>query len=151
MANRQIQPEEERHILMQEWASVIQYWATDNSILWQRCSVFLLVNSILFAPLAIAPANTLMPIWIVKYGAPLLAVAINILWLLVNLRSIAYTRHFQDLVEDIRKQIPLLHFQDSERLKFRWYERVKGKKYILKLLPALFLVFWVAILVIAVL
>ncbi len=152
MVNWQIEPEE-RHILMQEWASVIQYWATDNSILWQRCSVFLLVNSIFFAPLALVPSDTFLPICFLRYGIPILAVLVNVLWWLVNLRSIACIRHFEQRAEEIRKQIPLLRFYNCDGRKSQfchWYERVEGKKHILNLLPGLFLLFWLAILAILV-
>jgi hypothetical protein len=52
--------------------------------------------------------------------------------------SIAYMRHFEALIKEIRGQIPLLHFLDDKRLTFRWYEKVENKKYTLKLLPLIF-------------
>lgn len=148
MVIRQIGPEE-RHLLMQEWASTIHYWATDNSILWQRCSIFLVVNSIFFAPLALAPSDTFLPAWILKYGISIFAIVINILWWLVTLRSVAVIRHFEQRIEQIRGQIPVLRFynRNDRKRQFRhWYERVEGKKVILNLLPALFLVFWCVVL-----
>ena len=148
MASRQVGAEE-RRLLMQEWASIIYYWATDNSILWQRCSVFLLVNSILFAPLALAPSDTFLPAWILKYGIPIFAILINILWWLVTLRSVAVIRHFEQRIQQIREQIPVLHFynRNDRESQFRhWYEKVEGKKVILNLLPLLFLLFWFIVL-----
>ena len=141
---------EERDILLQEWASLIQYWATDNSILWQRCGVFLLVNSIFFAPLALAPSTTLLSICVLKYGIPIVAVFVNVLWCFVNLRSIAVIRHFEQRAEQIREQIPLLRFYnrvDRESQFCHWYEKVEGKKHILPCLAVLFLLFWLTILV----
>jgi hypothetical protein len=80
---------------MQEWTSIINYWATDNSILWQRCSVFLVVNSLFFTPVALACPDAFLATCILKYGIPILAIVMNVLWLLVNLPSVAVIRHFE--------------------------------------------------------
>lgn len=146
MDSRQIGPNE-RDLLMHEWSSIISYWATDNSILWQRCSVFLLVNSILFAPVAVARPDSFLADGVLKYGMPIFAISINILWWLVTLRSVATIRHFEQRVRQIRETIPILSFYGVEReAQFsHWYEKVEGKKHVLNLLPALFLVLWLVI------
>jgi len=138
----------EEDVLIREWETTINYWAADNSILWSRCSVFILTNSILFALLAIAPSDTFIPKWILNCLVPSLGVVINIIWWLINLRSVAYTRHFEDLVTQIRQQVPVLRFQDPELLnrQFRhWYQKMSGRKF-LEFIPGLFLAFWIVVL-----
>jgi hypothetical protein len=140
---------ERKELLMQEWASMINYWATDNSILWQRCSIFLLVNSIFFAPIAIISENTLLPICFLKFGIPIFAIIINVLWWLVTLRSVAVIKSFEQLNDEIKKEIPTLRFyniEDRKKYFICFYQRVEGKKHILNLLPSSFIVLWLCIL-----
>lgn len=144
--NEEIPKQEERDILMKELASIIHYWAADNSILWQRCSVFLLINSIFFSALAFArTGDTLMPKLILMYGTPILSLGINCAWFLVNARSIAITHQFENQVRAIRAKIPLLSFDPTLSNERLWYEKVEGRKHILPALPLVFIALWTII------
>jgi hypothetical protein len=138
----------ERHLLMQEWETILHYWANDNSILWLRCSVFILINSMLLSSLVIVPSDNIMPIWVIKYGIPSFAIIMNGMWWPISIRSVAYIRHFQDRADDIRKMIPPLRFMDDQLLKsyFRhWWLKLPGRMF-LQIIPGLFFILWIVIL-----
>ena len=144
MANGQITPREE-DVLIHEWETVIHYWAADNSAVLTWSTVFILVNSILFALLAIAPTHSIVPAWVVKYVGPSLGIVVNIIWGVAVTRFVAYLVHYHDLVMDIQKKVPL-RFQDPQLLKFRWYQKISTKT-LLQYIPILFCVFWIIVLI----
>jgi len=145
LANDQLTPREE-DVLIHEWETIIHYWAADNSVVLTWCTMFILVNSILFALLAIAPTDSIMPIWVLKYVGPSLGIVVNAIWGVVNARLVAYLRHFHDLVMDIQKKVPVLRFQDPQLLKFRWYENISAKT-LVRYIPILFFIVWIIILI----
>jgi hypothetical protein len=136
----------EEDLLIREWQTIIQYWAADNSVALTWSTLFMLINSILFALLAVAPSDSIVPSWVLKYVGPSLAIAMNIIWGAVITRMVVYIQHCHDLVMDIQKQVPVLRFQNSDLLQFRWYQRLSTKT-LLQYIPILFCIVWIVILI----
>lgn len=145
MANGQITPREE-DVLIREWQTVIHYWAGDNSVQVTLCTVFILINSILFALIAIAPSDSVLPTWVLRYFGPSLGIFINIIWGVLVTRMVAYLRYYYNLAADIQKKIPLLQFPDSPLLKYRWYQKISSNT-LLQYVPILFAIVWIIILI----
>jgi len=145
LANGQITPREE-DVLIREWQTVIHYWSTDNSVVLTWSTGFILINSMLFAFLAIAPTDSILPTWVLKYAGPSLGIFINIIWGVVVARMVAYLRYYYNLAADIQKKIPLLQFPDSPLLKFRRYQKIATKP-LLQYIPILFCIVWIIMLI----
>jgi len=147
MENAEKRPDD-RGVLLHQLAMVLGYWGTDNSILWSRSSFFILTNSILIAFLAAAPSDTYVPPFILIWVVPVLGMAVNVAWWLTNMRSIAYIRHFEDIVRSIRLQLPEIQFMAPELLNNRlshWFQRVSTKR-LFEFVPGVFWVFWIIVL-----
>ena len=110
-------------------------------------TIFILVNSILFALLAIAPKDAVVPKWLVSIMTPWLAIVMNLIWVIVVFRFVAYLKYYYDLASYVQKQIPELRFPNSDLLQFRWYQ-VVSTKMMLQYLPFLFAATWTIILVV---
>jgi hypothetical protein len=139
--------EENRRLLVQQWQTVVQYWASDNSVVLRWSSIFIVVNSILFALLAIAPSDSIVPTWMVTKVGPILGVLMNAIWFIVAARFVAYLKFYYDLARDIQRKVPILQFPDSSLLTFRWYQKMSTKKMAL-LLPLAFAAVWASLLIV---
>jgi hypothetical protein len=124
----------------------MHYWAADNSVTLTWSTVFILINSILFALLAISPTDSILPRWVLKYAGPFLGIIVSIVWGIVVTRMVVYLRHYHDLVMDIQTKVPALRFQDPALLKFRWYQKIPTKT-LLQYIPILFCIIWIIILI----
>lgn len=137
---------DDRDVLVQQWQTVVQYWASDNSVVLRWSSIFIVVNSILFALLAIAPSDSIVPVWAVKRVGPVLGILMNAIWFIVVARFMAYLKFYYELTRDIQRRVPILGFPDNRLLTFRWYQRVSTKT-MLQWLPPIFAAVWVLLLV----
>ena len=133
-------------VLIRQWQTVIHHWASDNSVVLTWSTIFILVNSILFALLAIAPSDSIVPVWVVIGVGPVLGILINIIWFIVIARFVAYLKFYYDLAKDIQSKIPILQFPDSPILRFRWHQKISTKR-MLQFLPVLFAAAWVFLLI----
>lgn len=136
----------QKNVLIQQWQTVVHYWASDNSVALRWSSIFLVVNSILFALLAIAPSDSIVPVWIVTRVGPVLGILMNIIWFIVAARFVAYLKFYYELSRDIQRKVPILQFPDNPVLTFRWHQKMSTKK-MLQLLPLLFAAVWVSLLI----
>ena len=137
---------ENRSVLIQQWQTVVHYWASDNSVVLRWSSIFIVVNSILFALLAITPSGSIVPVWTVTTVGPVLGILMNIVWFIIAARFVAYLKFYYELSRDIQRKVPILRFPDSPLLTFRWYQKMSTKK-MLQLLPLLFAAVWVSLLI----
>jgi len=138
--------EENRTILVEQWQTVIHYWASDNSVVLRWSSIFIVVNSILFALLAIAPSESIVPVWMVMTVGPALGILINAIWFTIAARFVAYLKFYYELTRDIQRKVPILQFPDSSFLTFRWYQKMSTKK-MAQLVPLLLAVVWASLLI----
>lgn len=137
-----------RYILVEEWETILHYWANDNSISWTRCSAFLLVNSILLSLLVLSSPDGILPIWFLRYVITPIAVVVNGMWWPVSFRSVAYIQYFYDHAAKISKQVPALCFMDDLNIKYyfsHWWLQVSGRTF-LRVIPGLFLILWFVLL-----
>ena len=98
------------------------------------------INSILFALLAIAPSDSIVPVWAVKKVGPVLGIMMNAIWFIVVARFVAYFKFYYELTRDIQRRVPILGFPDNRLLTFRRYQRVSTKT-MLQWLPLILAVY----------
>ena len=148
MATNERQPVD-RSDLLHQLSMILDYWAADNSILWSRSNLFILVNSILIAFASATASGNYLPQFVLIVIVPILGVVVNMVWWLINMRSIAYIRHFEELVAGIREDLPQVRFMAPHLLNphfSHWYQRVSSKK-LFEFIPGLFLAFWLIVLI----